>query len=123
MMTGAGDLSVIEPSTEQEIAAVVFQLNRDTPRDLGNGTRLDGVRLVDGGMQFKFTMTELSSDQIDAEDFHSFVFETSKAQICAHPQLREILESTRKFVEADYAGSDGTWIAAVRIKLDSCLAG
>ena len=120
LLTGSIDLRFIEPSEEQKRAAAIFQLNQGTPKDLGNGTQLDGVMAVGEGVQYQFTLTQLSSDEVDSADFHQFIYETSRTQICSHRELRVFLITTVGFVEAKYSGRDGAEITVVRFSKSDC---
>ena len=60
-----------------------FQLNQGTPKDVGNGTQLDRVIDVGKGIQYQFTLTELSNDDIDPAEFHDFIYETARPDICS----------------------------------------
>ncbi len=120
MMTGIGDLSLIEPSVEDKRAAAARYFNQSAPKDLGNGTRLDSVQSIRGGMLYEFTLTELTSDEVNTADFRDIVYEASRLQTCEHDQLRALLESDDVFVEAVYRGSDGGIVTKFRIDKESC---
>lgn len=120
MMTGSGDLSVIEPSDEQKRAAAIFKLNHGTPKDVGNGTRLDRVVAVGVGVQYRFTMMELTSDNTDAADFHDFIYETARSQICSHPQLVGFFDSKAGFVEYMINDRNGAFLTEIRFDKSDC---
>ncbi len=120
MMTDANYVKVFEPTDEDRRAAAAYQLNRGLPRDLGNGTRLEGVTAVSGGIQFQFTMLEFSGSEIDPAELHDFVYETSRNDVCSNPQLLAVLVEDRMFVEAQYRANDGGFLTSVRIDQTSC---
>ncbi len=120
MMTESGDLSLIEPSEEQKRAVAIFQLNQGTPKDVGNGTRLDRVLVVGEGVQFRFTMMELSSAEIDAAEFHDFIYNSARPQICTHPQLSGIFGVKAEFVEYRIDDQNGVFLTRVRFDKTDC---
>ncbi len=119
-MTGSGDLSLIEPSENQKRAAAIFQLNQGTPKDVGNGTQLDRVIAVGEGIQYQFTLTQLSSDDIDPAEFHDFIYETSRPQICSNPQLVGFFDTKAGFVEYQVSDRNGAAIAIIRLDQSDC---
>lgn len=120
MTTGTGDLSMIEPSEEDKRGAAIFRLNLGTPKDVGNGLQLDRVSSSDGGVLYQFTLTQLASTEMDAADFHNFVFETSRPQMCSHPELRTFIEAADGFVESEYHGNDGVFVTSIRFDKVAC---
>ena len=64
--------------------------------------------------------THSSSADIDAADFHKFIYETSRPQICSRPQLHQFFESEAGFVEAHYRAKDGATITTVRFDKSDC---
>ncbi len=119
-MTGSGNLSLIEPSEEQKRAAAIFQLNQGTPKDVGNGTQLDRVISVGEGIQYQFTLTQQSSNDIDPTEFHDFVYETARPQICSHPQLVGFFDTQAGFVEYRISGRNGVAVATIRFDKSDC---
>ena len=120
MMTGSNNLSFIEPSEEQKRAAAIFQLNQGTPKNVGNGTRLDRVVAVGAGVQYQFTMMELSRDDTDAADFHDFIYETARPQICSHPQLVGFFDTKAGFVEYRVYDRNGVLLTDIRFDKSDC---
>ncbi len=120
MMTGSGNLSFIEPSEKQKRAAAIFSLNQGTPKDIGNGARLDRVLAVGEGVQYQFTLMELSVDDTDASDFQDFIYENARPQICSHPQLVGFFESKAGFVEYRVNDQNGVHLTDVRFDKSDC---
>ena len=120
MMTGSGDLTVIEPSKQQQREAAIFRLNRGTPKDVGNGAQLDRVVSVGDGVQYQFTMMAFARSDIDVEEFHDFMYETSRAQICSHPQLVGFFDTEAGFVEYKIGDRDGVFLTKIRFDKSDC---
>ena len=120
MVTVTGDLSMIEPSEREKRAAAIYGLNLGTPKDVGNGTQLDRVSASGEGVLYQFTLTQISSTEIDAVDFHDFVYRTSRPQMCSHPELRKFIETEDGFVEAEYRGNDGGFVTKMRFDKAAC---
>jgi hypothetical protein len=120
MTTGSGDLGVIEPSEKEKREAAIFRLNLGTPKDIGNGVQLDRVSSSGNGVLYQFTLTQLASSEIDAADYHGFVFETSRPQMCSHPDLRSFIDSEDGFVEAEYRGNDGVFVTSMKFDRAAC---
>lgn len=120
MMNGSSNLSLIEPSEEDKLSAEIFRLNLGTPRDVGNGTRLDGVVASGAGVQYQFTMMELSIDTTDATEFHDFIYETARPKICSHPQLVGFFDTKAGFVEYHINDRDGVFLTDIRFEKSDC---
>ncbi|MEM7028925.1 MAG: hypothetical protein AAF629_04985 [Chloroflexota bacterium] len=120
MVTGVGDLGFFEPSDQQKRSAAIFQLNLERPKDLGNGMQLDQVSSSGNGVVYQFTLTQVSSSQVDTGDFYNAVFETSHSQICSQPDLRAFINEDGGFVEAAYLGNDGVFITSIRFDESTC---
>lgn len=119
-MTGSGDLGFIAPSEEQKRASAIFQLNQGTPRDVGNGTQLDRVIAAGDGIIFHFTMTQLSNSEIDKTDFHDFMYETARPQICSNPSLVEFFDTEAEFIEYRVSDRNGAEITENRFSGLDC---
>lgn len=119
-MTGAEYVKVFEPTARDRLAAAAFQFNQDTPRDLGNGTRLDAVSVVGDGLIFEFTLLELSLAEIDPVEFEAVVYQASRDQFCRQPSLRETIVRNDAYVEARYTANDGLFITSIHIDKKSC---
>jgi hypothetical protein len=120
MMTVSDDLCLVERCEEQKRAAAIFQLNQGTPKDVGNGTQLDGVIAVDDGVQYQFTMTELSSDDIDPVEFRDFIYEFARPQICSHPKLVGFFDTKAGFVDYRISDRNGTFLTSIRFDKSDC---
>ena len=119
MMTDSG-LSMIEPSEEDRRAAAIFQLNQDTPRDVGNGTQLDRVVAVGEGIQYQFTLTQLFSDDINPAEYHDFIYEASRSQICTNPRLVGFFDSEASYIEYQVSDQNGVLLTVIRFDKSDC---
>jgi hypothetical protein len=127
MMTGSGDLSLIEPSEDLKMdaavrqrATAIGQLNQGLPRDLGNGTQLDKILADDDGLYYQFSLIELSSDEVDAADLSQLSYESSRPRVCSQPQIWKFRNTEFGFIESEYRSSDGIVVMTVRIEKSNC---
>jgi len=65
-------------------------------------------------------MMELSSADTDAADFHDFIYETARPQICSHPHLVGFFDTKAGFVEYRINDQNGVFLTEVRFDKSDC---
>ena len=118
--TGVVDLGLFEPSAEMKRSVTIRELNRELPRDLGNGTRIDEVWADAEGIYYRFTLTEVASDEVHAFDLSELSFESARPRICSRPQIWRLRDTDLAFIESQYMSSDGYVLMTVRIHKSDC---
>ena len=107
---------------QRRIAQIAGQANGAAPAVVDPNTRLDGARAGPGlRLTVMYTLVNAESNGVDSATFESLLTPTIKANGCANPDLRPLIDQG-VVVVLEYRGKQGDPIGTVDINRATCAA-
>ena len=105
---------------QRRIAQIAGQANGAAPAVVDPNTRLDGARAGPGlRLTVMYTLVNAESNGVDSATFESLLTPTIKANGCANPDLRPLIDQG-VVVVLEYRGKQGDPIGTVDINRATC---